>query len=146
MVKSEAELASRSLDIPYVEVSAIDGTGIEQVSLYSHACGGDDKIINRLLNLFLLWQAFTSLVRKLMKKAAKDKRYGQTVREDDNSSHDHHGHSEHASGGHWDNMAAQTYPPNAVIMRNQPTSHTPNNGRNVTSNSIPQPTKLCFCC
>ena len=42
MVKSEAELASRSLDIPYVEVSAIDGTGIEQVSLYSHACGGDD--------------------------------------------------------------------------------------------------------
>ena len=45
MVKSEAELASRSLDIPYVEVSAIDGTGIEQVSLHSHACG-DDKIIN----------------------------------------------------------------------------------------------------
>lgn len=93
-------------------------------------------------DLFQHVQAFTSLVRQLMKKAAKDKRYGQ-VKEDDSSSCDHSASAGHALGGHWDNMVAQTYPPNAVI-RNQPTSHTPK--RKVNSNSIPQPRKLCCCC
>ena len=80
----------------------------------------------------------------LMRKAAKDKRYGADQKEEGN--HDHHTHENTVSGGR---MAATTYPANSypgTMTRNQPTSRS-STGRS-DSNSTPQTPKSngCFYC
>ena len=81
-----------------------------------------------------------------MKKAYKDKRYGQ-MKSDDSSKRDHLDHSDENSAsyaGHKHHVI-QTYPP-STIVRNQPTSqgHAPK----VNSSSSSQTRRLSrnFCC
>ena len=100
------------------------------------------------LQFILFQQVFASVIVLLMKKASKDKRYGQ-IKSDDRSKRNHHSYENTASyyAGH-KYTVTQTYPPGTII-RNQPTSqcHAPKERVN-NSNLTPQSRKpnSHFCC
>ena len=105
-----------------------------------------DKIHLLYIIIFNFLQAFASFIVLLMKKAYKDKRYGQ-MKSDNSSKHDHLDHSDENSAsyaGH-KHCVIQTYPP-GTIVRKQPTSqcHVPK----VNSSSSSQTRRLSrnFCC